>query len=413
MATLYTLRSGATQHPEGMMGFFASRMVTVAGTFDKDSDHFKCEQQSTPDMTVKVNDGYAFIPLSDLSFVHPVELDGGDGSVTISANSSGNDRIDAIVLYIDRSASANTTGTNVATLYVVEGTPAGSPSAPTDNEIQTEIGASNPFLRLADVTVENGTSDIQDGDITDQRVDATFSDKIAGGDWADAGETWTYSSWDDTNGVSTGVVTIATGGADRYTAGMKFKLTQPTDGTKYGFITKVTDTTLTLFFNTDYDFDNEAITSPQISKAHAPQGFDLDPSNYEVLVEDTTNRSQSSPVANTWYNLGSQSIDVPIGDWNVSYRVYLLLENGSNILLPAEVTLSDANNTESDANATCRVYGYGTANGSTMMTVELKNLTTKDTFYLNSRATASSIATLFNVNGQSTLRIRARIAYLA
>lgn len=409
MATLYTLRSGATQHPEAMMGFLASRLVTVAGTFDKDSDHFKCEQQSTPDMTVKVNDGYALIPLSDLSFVHPVELDGGDGSVTIGANSSGNDRIDAIVLYIDRSASANTTATNVATLYVVEGTPAGSPVAPTDNEIQTEIGASNPFIRLADVTVENGTSDITDSDITDQRVDATYSTKVVS-DWKRASGTWTYSAWDDTNGVSTATITVPTGAASIYQVGMRIKFDQTTDGTKYGIITKVADTELTAFINTDYDFDNETISNAYYSASKAPLGFDGDPTKWTVELKDTTARTQTSPVQNTWYNLGSLSLDVPVGAWEIEWSGMMTNDTLNKSI---EVTLSTANNSESDTDYTIGIY-YPPAN-LTLLRIFARhyfNLSTKDTYYINARSITASSGTLRFSNHETPMIFRAICSYL-
>lgn len=182
MATLYTVRSGATQHPEAMLGFLSSRMVTTGGVVSVDSNHFLVAQQSVPDMTVLVNNGYALIPLSDNTYVHPVYLTGGDASVTISANSSGNARIDAVILYIDRAASANTTATNVALLTKVTGTPAATPVAPTDAEIATSIGASNPFIRLANVAVANGASSIVTANITDTRKEPIYDNKIVKSD---------------------------------------------------------------------------------------------------------------------------------------------------------------------------------------------------------------------------------------
>ncbi|MCG3176880.1 MAG: hypothetical protein MOGMAGMI_01844 [Candidatus Omnitrophica bacterium] len=105
-------------------------------------------------------------------------LTGADGSATITANSSGNSRIDAVVLYIDRAASPNAACSNVAKLIVIAGTPAASPVAPTNAEIASSIGASNPYLRLADVTVASGATSISDANIKDRRVAAIYSTNV-------------------------------------------------------------------------------------------------------------------------------------------------------------------------------------------------------------------------------------------
>jgi len=54
----------------------------------------------------------------------------------------------------------------------LRGTPAASPVAPTDNEISSALGASNPFIRLANVTVASGAASITSGNIEDTRDDA-------------------------------------------------------------------------------------------------------------------------------------------------------------------------------------------------------------------------------------------------
>lgn len=184
-ATIQTLRSGATAHPEEIVNFLSARFVEVGGVFDKSGGHFLCEEQAVPDMTVLVNQGYAFIPKTDGSMAYPVRLYDGDYSATITSNASGNPRIDAIVLYIDLAASANSGATNVAKVSVVAGTPAASPSAPTDFAIGSAIGASNPFVRLAHVTVASGASSIENADIDDQRQQVRASQKL---DFAKTGD---------------------------------------------------------------------------------------------------------------------------------------------------------------------------------------------------------------------------------
>jgi len=175
-AILQTMREGAgTQHPEEIINFFTSRLVTVSGIFDKDNNEFLVEESDTPAMSVDVRQGYAFLRKSNGQMVYPVWLKTADALVAITSNSSGNSRIDSIVLYIDLGATANSAISNVAKLIAVEGTPAGSPTAPDSTAILAEISASNPYIVLANVTVDSGETTILDADITDQR--ANFQQK--------------------------------------------------------------------------------------------------------------------------------------------------------------------------------------------------------------------------------------------
>ena len=84
-----------------------------------------------------------------------------DATVTkaISANTSGNPRIDRVVLRLDPSA-------NTLALAIVEGTPGSSPSAPALT--QTDTGTYE--LPIATVYVANGASTIAAGDVTEERV---------------------------------------------------------------------------------------------------------------------------------------------------------------------------------------------------------------------------------------------------
>lgn len=170
---LQTTRTGGTEHPEEMLDFLMTHIIDQSGvkSIAVDGD-FYVEAQDTPDMTLKVNMGYAFIKKSDGSKVFPVRMYSSAENATITANASGSGRIDAVVLLIDTAESPNATVTNVAEIGVVAGTPSASPTAPSDSDISTSIGASNPFLRLANVAVGSGVSEITNANITDMRVRA-------------------------------------------------------------------------------------------------------------------------------------------------------------------------------------------------------------------------------------------------
>lgn len=235
--------------------------------------------------------------------------------------------------------------------------------------------------------------------------------------WVPAGETWTYAGADD----PTFTLTIA--GVDltgKYQAGQRVKLTQTS--AKYFIITLVafsTDTTLTLYGGTDYDLANAAISVPYYSPVKAPFGFPLDPAKWTVRSVDTTLRTQSSPVNGTWYNLGSITFSIPIGVWSVSYQVSgQLYKTTSEVKLYGKITLSTANNTESDSQLTATVAGtpeFITDEQFLKFSLgryKFLTLAAKTSYYLNMQSEASSITNIYFINDSSPCILQAVCAYL-
>jgi hypothetical protein len=229
--------------------------------------------------------------------------------------------------------------------------------------------------------------------------------------WIDAGIAWNYASADDPTYIfdAPGNVT------GTYNNGCRIKLTQTTD--KFFIVTKTefvsgTTTAVTMYGGTDYDLIDAAITSPQYSRAKSPQNFPLDPDKWSIEVTDTTLRSQSSPTNGTWYNLGSISIDIPIGIWSTYYRLSLQ-GNKASTTIELESTLSTSNNSESDANWTASISQNATSAFRIMVHIcGVIDILVKDTYYLNSMSVQNSITTLYNTNTQATLVIKAICAYL-
>lgn len=174
-AILQSMRSGSgTQHPQEVINFFSSFLTLTGGVENIDNDDFLVEAQDTPDMTVKVNMGRAIVPTGDRKMAYPVRLYSAVYDQAIGSNGSGNPRKDAIVLYIDVAESPDPDIDNVAKITRVAGTPNASPTAPSDADIQSAVGASNPFIRLANVTVTSGATEIETADIEDTREDAVL-----------------------------------------------------------------------------------------------------------------------------------------------------------------------------------------------------------------------------------------------
>jgi hypothetical protein len=228
--------------------------------------------------------------------------------------------------------------------------------------------------------------------------------------WEPRFETWTYASADDPvyQVYVSGNITANPG----YKLGTKVKCTNNST-TFYGFIVKVgaydggnNRTPVDLYGGTDYDIANSAITDPHISKIKSPDGFPLTPEKWTVTLSDASQRSQASPTSNTWYNLGSLSLNIPIGVWRVFYE--LAIEFTVTLAAAANrgfrSTLSTANNSESDGAFTASfTFSFpaitGGAGRATVHREKTLALTSKTTYYLLGSAGGVATATSLDFRG--------------
>jgi hypothetical protein len=192
-----------------------------------------------------------------------------------------------------------------------------------------------------------------------------------------------------------------------------------TDGTvKYFIVVAIATTRITLFGGTDYSIaGTAAVTSPYYSMMKAPFGFPLDPTKWTVEVTDATNRTQATPNDSQWYNINAVGqINIPIGIWQATYWVNQSANdiNGTDVTLQS--TLSTANNTQSDATMTSvTTVFHPVANlsiGNTVTRSCIISLSSKATYYLNSRVLGAGYDGLYWYNGIGTMVIRAVCAYL-
>jgi hypothetical protein len=247
--------------------------------------------------------------------------------------------------------------------------------------------------------------------------DVTRNTKIANleSGWVAVADTWTFGAAD----APTFTFTIP---ADRRTTlypGVKIRLTHAA-AVKYFIVTassySAPNTTVTVYGGTDYVLAAGAITSPYYSTAKAPTGFPLNFDKWSVIVSNTSDVTQASPGAGTWYNLGSISIPVPIGLWLVSYEVTLRVIRAAAGVVDEFVTLSDANNTELSKTWTGHIYASyaidfrGTI---TQIPTVISRPSAKAAYYLNAKtSTASMINIYFYGASARTTTIKAVCAYL-
>jgi len=196
--------------------------------------------------------------------------------------------------------------------------------------------------------------------------------------------------------------------------GMRMKMTQG-GSLKYFIVVKSEysspNTTLTLYGGTNYTLGS-TITLPYYSMVKSPPGFPLDPAKWTVTVTDTSERSKATPTPGTWYNLGSISINVPIGLWTLKYVCIGQIEVSSS-WLDMFISLSTANNSASDSRLTCKIYLNALSQCGFNATMDaIIAVTSKTTYYLIAKTGASTATGIYFKNADSNAVITAVCAYL-
>jgi len=146
-----------------------SRFISNArneGVFNTNSGDDFLVHESTPNaMSVDIEPGFALVEYTKNSQTWKVMVNSTVAVTrTINANSSGSNRVDAVVIHLTQD-EPNSLKNNVGEILVVDGD---GVSPLSDADINTELGDTN-WYRLADITVPNATPDIEDGDIDDVR----------------------------------------------------------------------------------------------------------------------------------------------------------------------------------------------------------------------------------------------------
>ena len=125
-------------------------------------------------MNVSISTGDGLIS-TGTGFARRIGTDAAN-TVAVTAASSANPRIDAVVAYIDNSVTPtvnvvdNTNG--ILKFKAVAGTASSSPVRPSDAQIQTSVGAGNPYMVLAYVTIPTGATSTSVATFVDVRKTA-------------------------------------------------------------------------------------------------------------------------------------------------------------------------------------------------------------------------------------------------
>lgn len=363
-------------------------------------------------MSVDIAIGDAIIPRSDATYGHPSFNDAVQNKTITTADPS-NPRRDIVVMYIDYTVTPSTGVSNntngVVATKVVAGTPAGSPSDPSDATIQSSVGASNPYIKLARVRVGAGVTSIGNSVIDDLR---TFAHANQSGGWkplASAWDTVTYSAWDSTNKLATLVVPDSS----IFTLGQKFRYWQTTGGWKYGFIVKLpTSTSIILYQGTDYTLNNERVYLPGYSRAKAPDGFPIDPAKWTVSLTSSSDRSTTSAS----YASLVDTYAAPMGVWDLVWKLAAESFQASTNTLRNYLTLSSNGTSETNPETTLMIQSRDASSaatssaGASLTSRSRLALTANTTFTMMGKVTGGTIQVL----GSAAMPVRVDLtcAYL-
>lgn len=229
--------------------------------------------------------------------------------------------------------------------------------------------------------------------------------------WITAGETWTYASADSPSFT----FTISGDKRDKYSVGMKIKLTQ--GSVKYFIITAVSysggNTTITVYGGTDYTLTSATITNPFYSTVKAPQGFPMNPEKWRVIRVDVgTDRVTAGAGATVWYNIGGNSLTVPIGLWKLSYSLTAQIDTSASSSTSKFLNVAFGNTASSGLPEWTASFGLVSQYFRTFVQREGQVLlSNKTTYYLNTMS-SDGVRDLYNLNGSRALILEAVCAYL-
>lgn len=332
-------------------------------------------------------------------------------------------------------ANVNIGAANIAKIRLAE--QGSDPAAPASgfaylfvkSDGQAYLGNDGSSILPLVLTLVSGTSSLlvgakvlsfEDGlaiGITGTTAYIKSQDSVGQGGWIGVEETWTYASAD----APTFTFTISGDKTGKYSAGMRVRLVQATGGTKYFIITVVAHaagtTTITVYGGTDYVLANQAINNPNYSRDKAPIGFPLDPSKWKVRVISTDASSQSTPTQNQWYNLGSVTISIPIGIWDVSYSTSAYAIDAALANINIFSTLSTANNSESDVDFSCVSSETSVAAASTTLIAHHARaktlvLAAKTSYYVNGKTSVAGVDTIAHYVSSPPTIVEAVCVYL-
>lgn len=262
------------------------------------------------------------------------------------------------------------------------------------------------------LNTNSGVADINKCNAIDMNeIKNAFNIQVAQG-WYNIGVTatlnLTYVSFNSTTKI--GVIASNLDLTPYLSVGMKFKFTQ-NSAVKYGIITAISSTQITLFMGNNFTLNNSGISNPFYSMLKAPYDFPINPDVW-TLTTLLTQQEFSSNLAD-WTSL-TQTITVPTGCWDVYLQGEFVASGTPPKSYNIQVALSTVPNSTPNTQYNLR-YVLSAASTYVGIGVEavLKSYlsTTQTTMYISLKTTNVANLNAFQSN-QSTNFVKLVCAYI-
>ena len=191
--------------------------------------------------------------------------------------------------------------------------------------------------------------------------------------------------------------------------------------TNYGIIMKQTFST-----NTTYTIQiPEGETLPttggigtvSYSTQSVPYGFPKQRSKWTVKSIYRTVLSQVTPVADTWYNLGSASLTIPAGQWDVNIDFPASGDRNTAGTVAVASTLSTSSSSETNTLYTqsrevTATGATGTQNFGANRSGDYEDLSAATPYYALVRTRSATMQTIYQLADRSIMKIEAVVTHL-
>jgi hypothetical protein len=195
-----------------------------------------------------------------------------------------------------------------------------------------------------------------------------------------------------------------------------------TDGTtEFGIVTATTfstNTTVTVQVPEGSALPTTGgISAVFYSANSSPYGFPRASGKWEVMAMLYAATSQTTPTQNTWYNPGSFSLSVPVGEWDLGYNGNIYLIDSTVTDVQGQATLSTLTNGASSYEYLV-FFEEASPSGTLVANADISRyrpatITTPTPYYLIARALTSGVNSLtYCISENATCLIVARCAYL-
>jgi len=173
----FVINSSTAQYTDEELQWLQSQMLNEGIFGDKSNGTLGLQvtERSVPDMNVEVAVGSALVEVTISGRTMKVIIDStAIETIAVASNSSGSDRVDAIIIRVDKDTEPSALKTNVGTIELVTGSGA---SALSDSAIDTAV-SNDGWYRLADVTVPDSATTIVNSNIADLRAQVQTTSAI-------------------------------------------------------------------------------------------------------------------------------------------------------------------------------------------------------------------------------------------